>query len=275
MANDSHESSQQSQASRECQANRECQAGRDCQANPKDSSQKDNVADWIPPVDMPAPSAANQVARPEESIPAPSSDTGDVPGAGGAGAPTQAPMEQWVDEHGKYLFQYACRYVQNEETAEDLVQETFLAALSAKSQYRGDATARTWLTGILRHKICDSIRKRSRNKEVLQPSSDATLDEYFDANEHWINAIGPRSWDLSPEAAYEQQQFHSVLTGCLDKLPERLRQLFLLREIDGLSREELCNLFALTSSNVGVTLHRIRLALQRCVQVHWLETAEG
>ena len=90
--------------------------------------------------------------------------------------------ETWVDEHGDSLFRYALFRIQNGQVAEDLVQKTFLAALRGKDSFAGRSSVRTWLFGILKHKIIDHIRKISRERpkediETVANLADKTFDE--------------------------------------------------------------------------------------------------
>ncbi len=183
-------------------------------------------------------------------------------------------LNSWVEEHFDYLYKYAFRFVRSEERAEDLVQETFLSATEAFSRFEGRSSPRTWLTSILRHKILDGFRKKNREEPIdFEALEQEPLSKLFDNNEHWHRETGPRQWGSAPDAALKQKQFFEVLEACLSKLPEKMRHIFLLRELEGCDREEICKELAIKSSNVGVVLHRARLALQYCLQTNWFETA--
>jgi len=181
-------------------------------------------------------------------------------------------LHAWVDEHSDYLFRYARKHFSDETIAEELVQETFVAAVTAISKFKGDASPRTWLTGILRHKIIDRIRVKTRDRTVsIDDESEQGYGHYFDEHEHWRPETGPLPWNTDPDALLEQKQFFAVLQGCMAKLPERFRHAFLLRELDTMSREEISAQLELTSTNVGVILYRSRLALRECLQTNWLK----
>ena len=72
--------------------------------------------------------------------------------------PTAATPDDWVEAHGDYLFNFAIGQLRDASVAEDLVQDTFLAAFKARDRFSGQSSERTWLVGILRHKICDHLR---------------------------------------------------------------------------------------------------------------------
>ena len=180
----------------------------------------------------------------------------------------------WVDDHGDYLFRYALVRLRDDERAEDVVQETLLAALQHLRSYSGRATERTWLTGILKHKIVDQIRKSC--KEVPFEPSDTDLSEFDPLFErpdefqgHWSDTLSPRVWNRTPEDAVRQDEFFGVLQKCMGKLPERVAHVFTLREMNELDTEEICSMLELSTSNFWVMMHRARMSLRRCIEINW------
>ena len=175
------------------------------------------------------------------------------------------------EEHSDYLYRYALHHFRNEEVAKDLVQDTFLAVARAHHTFKGESTVRTWLTSILRHKLIDHIRKKSTSSETsLNSLEERGLEKFFDNNEHWTE-VGPREWGRDPLQAAEENEFISIMKGCLEHLPDRFRQIFLLKEWDGLSRDEISTELGVTSNNVGVILHRARIYLRECIGTKWSE----
>jgi len=181
---------------------------------------------------------------------------------------------EWLEAHGTYLFRYAMRHLRDTASAEDVVQETLLAAFQARDGFSGNATQRTWLTGILKHKIADSIRKRSREKPFEDDTQDGHGDRdeltayLFDKRGDWI--VPQRAWG-DPDAMLEQNRFWEVFTRCFDGLSPKLSTAFSLREFSGLSIEELCATLNISSSNCSVILYRARLTLKACLDKHWLD----
>jgi RNA polymerase sigma-70 factor (ECF subfamily) len=181
---------------------------------------------------------------------------------------------QWVDEHGDYLFRYAIVRLRDESLAEDCVQETLLSAIQSLASYGGKSTERTWLTGILKHKIIDYFRKYSR--EVPLEPSDTDLSEFDplferedEFKDHWHDSLSPRIWRRSPDEALQENEFFGVLQNCMSKLPERVATVFSMREMNGLDTEEICEILSLSSSNFWVMMHRARMALRRCIEINW------
>src|SRR5688500_2543314 len=105
----------------------------------------------------------------------------------------------WVDEHGDYLFRYAVVRRRDASLAEECVQEALLAALQARASYGGKSTERTWLTGILKHKIIDCFRKHSREVPFDPAETDLSeFDPLFERDDefvdHWHDSLSPRIW---------------------------------------------------------------------------------
>jgi RNA polymerase sigma-70 factor (ECF subfamily) len=181
--------------------------------------------------------------------------------------------EQWLDEHGDYLFRFALMRVGNESAAEDLVQETLLAALSAERRRSWQSSERTWLTGILKHKIVDHFRRIWREQPLEDDPPDDLpdepgMDEHFTANGRWDSR--PASWG-NPHRALEQSQFFDVLQACMQRLSPKLRQLFILKELHDMSSEEICKELGVSATNVWVMLYRARMGLRQCLESKWFE----
>ena len=180
----------------------------------------------------------------------------------------------WVDEHGDYLFRYALTRLRDDAAAEDMVQETLLSAIQSLASYGGKSTERTWLTGILKHKIIDHYRKTCR--ETSFDPSDTDLSEFDplferqdEFKDHWHDTLSPRIWKSSPEDALRQDEFFGVLQNCLTKLPDRVAAVFSMREMNDLDSEEICQILGLTANNFWVMMHRARMSLRRCIEINW------
>lgn len=178
----------------------------------------------------------------------------------------------WLTEHGDYLYRYALLQLREKAAAEDAVQETLLAALGAWERFSGQSTVRTWLTGILKHKILDIFRKRGKEPQFLALSEDAehelgrVEEALFDASGHWIQP--PSAWS-SPESNFNRQRFWQIFVACLAQLAPAHAQVFQMRELDGHSTEDICKELAITSTNCWVMLYRARLGLQQCLDQRW------
>lgn len=178
----------------------------------------------------------------------------------------------WLTEHGDYLYRYAILQLRDESAAEDAVQDTLLAALSAWDRFSGQSSVRTWLTGILKHKILDIFRKRAKEPQYTPANADpetelANLElALFKANGHWNHK--PSAWS-DPETNLDQKRFWTEFIACLENLAPTHARVFHLRELEGLSTENICKELHITSTNCWVMLYRARLALQQCLEAHW------
>lgn len=174
---------------------------------------------------------------------------------------TEADASHWVAEYGDYLFNFAVGQVRDTTTAEDLVQETFLGALKSKGNFGGKSTERTWLVGILRHKIYDHLRRTCRERAVRQePPRDAEDMDNFEASMMWLHNVAAEC--QSPVRRIELQEFRADLESALGKLPPRLAQVFQLYAIDDTPNPEVCRQLNISESNLWVMLHRARKLLR-------------
>lgn len=194
--------------------------------------------------------------------------------------PSQSPEGgAWVDQHGDYLFKYASYRLRDTSAAEDVVQETFLAALKAYANFEGRGSERTWLVGILKHKITDYFRRISREAPIGEGDETSEHSELFRSagawTGHWEADHAPSEWHTSPEELVEQAEFWKVLNDCLSPLPPRTASAFTLREVDGLKSEEICETLNITVNNLWVMLHRARLHLRNCLELNWFKKETG
>lgn len=173
--------------------------------------------------------------------------------------------ESWVDAHGDALFRLALRRVRDTAIAEDLVQETLLAAMQNVESKIQISSERAWLIGILRHKVLDHFRRSSRDQKLYDASVDPA-DPCFDGHGRW--SMAPGDWG-TPEKSLEQDEFWSAFNLCIDALPQNLRTTFALREFDGIGSEELSKALGTTKNNLWVMLSRARQRLRNCLDSHW------
>jgi RNA polymerase sigma-70 factor (TIGR02943 family) len=174
----------------------------------------------------------------------------------------------WVEKHGDCLFRYALLRLGSADAAEDVVQETFLAALGSRQSFAERASERSWLIGILKHKLADHCRRQQpQNPPIDFRTGDETVEELFDARGRW--RLRPLPGPDDPGALLERQEFWETFRDCLAKLPARLASAFALREVDGLPADEVRSLLGVSANNLWVLLHRARLGLGRCLDVNW------
>ena len=171
------------------------------------------------------------------------------------------------------LLRFARRQLRNDVWAEDAVSETLLAALDGARSFAGHAQLKTWLIGILKHKLIDQLRRHSREATLLTEEDELDLESIlFDRRGVWVSK--PSDWG-DPEAAFAQRRFFEVLEACIDHLPPAQARVFMMREWLELDSDEICKALAVTPTNLWVLLHRARLRLRECLSSNWFgELAE-
>ncbi len=179
----------------------------------------------------------------------------------------------WLDAHGDYLYRYALVRVRDAAVAEDLLQETLLAAVGSQQSHTGRSSERTWLVGIMKHKVIDHFRCVARNPQSqLSAESGAEIDCFEESGPwrgHWREERAPNNWTVDAGRSLESREFWEVLEHCLSQLPPQMSIAFTLREIDGLTSTEICEVLDITPNNLWVLLHRSRSKLRQLLEANW------
>jgi RNA polymerase sigma-70 factor (TIGR02943 family) len=176
---------------------------------------------------------------------------------------------QWVERYGDLMYRYTLVRVKDQGVAEEIVQVTFFAALQATESYQGRSSEKSWLFGILKHKILDHFREIKKNRSFDLSTEDDQIPSEYDMAGQWKKI--PQNWQLDPEKSAVNQELTEKLLFCLDGLSDKFRQIFVLKEIDGVSTDQICNEFNIKPTNLWVILHRARNQLKNCLEIHWFE----
>ncbi len=172
------------------------------------------------------------------------------------------------------LLSFARLHLRHHAQAEDAVQDTLEAAIEKQDSFSGRSGYETWVFGILKYKILDTMRAQKR-QGTWQPledegeADDDAIDRLFQQNGRWLKEARPVSWG-EPEAAFENELFWQVFDACMIALPDNVARAFSLRELMGLSTEEICRELGIKENNCWVILHRARLRLRACIEQGWL-----
>lgn len=174
-----------------------------------------------------------------------------------------------LEQHRRHLLKFAMLQVRDQAAAEDLVQDTFAAAVCALDRFEGRASLRTWLTSILLNKVADY--RRASGREISLDAHEGedgaeAIDAFFQANGRYVEM--PRAWG-NPDEALMQNRFYGVLERCIEGLTPSAGRVFLLRELMGLSIQEICKELGISESNCSVLLHRSRIRLRACLEKRW------
>lgn len=178
----------------------------------------------------------------------------------------------WLDEYGDYLYRYALLRVRDSAIAEDILQETLLAAFSSFQNHAGQSSERTWLVGIMKQKVVDYFRRVGRTAQLQLTTDDeerASFENSGPWRGHWREDQAPQSWPIDAASLLETREFWKTFDQCLSQLPQQTAIAFTLREIDGLSANEICEILQITPNNLAVILHRGRAKLRHLLEAEW------
>jgi len=174
-----------------------------------------------------------------------------------------------LEKHRPQLLRFALMQLRDPGSAEDAVQETLVAALQGAGGFAGQSSVRTWLIGILKHKIIDHLRRTAREKPLEGLPEELDLSDFeaiFAEDGHWREA--PADWG-NPDQSLEQARFFQALERCLEGLPPNTARAFMLREVMGLETAEICKELKISTSNCWVMLYRARMSLRQCLDMNW------
>lgn len=195
-----------------------------------------------------------------------------TPGVSLAAAPSQcAPVERWLAEHGDVLWRFALARTRSRDAAEEVVQETVLAAMQSHATFMGGSSERTWLLGIAAHKIADHFRATRRRGEEATPAGGPTRHDdkaefhaMFTVKGLW--ARPPNAWGLSATSETENAEILAALRRCVEALPPAQAEAVWLRDLLNIPGSEVCKAMGISTTNLWSRMHRARAALRICVE---------
>jgi RNA polymerase sigma-70 factor (ECF subfamily) len=175
------------------------------------------------------------------------------------------------------LVKFARIHLRQDAAVEDVVQETLIALLEHPERFAGQSSLRTYAIGILKHKIVDVMRRGKREVALHETDDDAAtdmaaFDALFDESGHFREK--PSDWG-DPHATFQQKQFFEVLEVCVERLPAKVAQIFMMREWLELDTEEICQELDVTATNAWVMLYRARMRLRECLQLNWFGAGQA
>jgi RNA polymerase sigma-70 factor, ECF subfamily len=180
----------------------------------------------------------------------------------------QKVFEELTRRHYRAMLRIAMAYVRDREAADDVIQEAWVTFLTTLDRFEGRSSLRTWLFGIL----TNLARARRRREARFIPftslfdlgtgSRGPTVDQRrFGTDDRWRTP--PPSWSHLPESVFESQETLAEVKAAIDVLPPKLREVIVLRDVVGLTGDEVGELLAISSSNQRVRLHRARAAVRQ------------
>ena len=181
---------------------------------------------------------------------------------------TSETIKTWVEQYSDNLFSWALHKTSSKETAEDIVQETFLAAVKSFDKFEGKSTPKTWLFSILNNKINDYYRDRIRKPSI---SDNGFFETFFDNVDHWYEKETPQSWNEETGHLLDNADFQKILKDCMKKLPENGLSAIQLKYQDEKKSELICQELNITITNYWQLLHRAKLQLRKCLDFNWFK----
>lgn len=180
-----------------------------------------------------------------------------------------ADLKSWVKEYSNALFAYALQKIGDTHIAEDLVQDTFLAAATSMDLFEGRSSPKTWLFGILKNKIAGHYRQTIR--QATTPSSNDILDRFFLPDGSWSPHLRPSPWPDNLESLTNDPEFNQVLDECIGNLPPAMQACIRLKFLDEKKGPEICAELAISAANYWQLVHRAKILLRQCLQENWFD----
>jgi RNA polymerase sigma-70 factor (TIGR02943 family) len=178
----------------------------------------------------------------------------------------------WVKRYADALLNFAFRRTSDLALSEDLVQETFLSALKAKDNFKGNSQEKTWLYAIMENKITDYFRSSNYKFQQQKVAIGTEFFSYFFVEDgHWQNEQKPQDWgNLAEESTQNNsEEFFEAVQKCLKKLPQKLERIFVLKHVEDYDSNKICKELDITTSNYWVMIHRAKLQLRTCLETNW------
>ena len=177
-------------------------------------------------------------------------------------------VSELVHQFGDDLYRFAYSKTNNKVVSEDLVQDTFIVAVTKLDTFRGESTHKTWLISILRNKIADYYRKKSKDNVSDKELDDQSMS--FNAKGGWNKANTPFVFEDS-EHLLDNEDFTDVFYGCIDSLPELWSSVIRMKYIDPKKSKEICQELDITDTNLWQIVHRSKLKLKDCLGNNWIQ----
>lgn len=177
----------------------------------------------------------------------------------------QQNLSDWVNQYSDILFRFALKRTNNEESAKDLVQETYLAAWRNVETYDKTIPVKAWLFAILKNKLIDYYRKSSKN--ITEELLEDITEKYFDADGHWTKSAYPIEWK---KADMESKEFYKILQKGINGLKQIQANVFVMKYLDDMSSDKICKILNITPANYWIIMHRAKIQLRSYLEKNWI-----
>jgi RNA polymerase sigma-70 factor (TIGR02943 family) len=181
-------------------------------------------------------------------------------------------ISEWVNSYGDTLFSWALYKTSNQEIAEDLVQETFLAAIQSYAGFKRNSSPKTWLFTILNNKITDYYRSQIKSYKLFLSEKEKSFfsltESSFDNNDLWAENLN--LFKGENENLLDNTEFLKILDLCLDHLPDNWKAAILAKYHLEKESQEICKELNISPSNYWQIIHRAKLSLRKCIEKEWV-----
>ena len=189
----------------------------------------------------------------------------------------QSIIEKWVVMYSDDLYRWALSKTNEKETAEDIVQDTFIAAFKSLDKFQGKSQAKTWLFSILNNKIMDYHRKKFRSITINESNvnhgiNNDVLTDIFDGQDSWKDEAKPNNWHDLDGHLLDNLEFNETLGSCMKELPGNWFSAIQFKYIQDKSAKEICQELDIKPSNYWQILHRAKLQLRLCLEKNWIKS---
>jgi len=188
----------------------------------------------------------------------------------------EAAFVSLVDRHHNALLRLAMAYVSDHSVAEEVVQETWIGVMEGLDRFEGRSSLKTWIFRILTNKAKTRGVRESRHVSFSTlGTSDEDADEpavdpsWFRTTGHWAGywTSYPQPWDEdTPEKLALSREGGAFLEQAIEALPPNLRQVLVLRDVEGLDPKDVCAMLEISEANQRVLLHRARSRVRRALE---------
>jgi RNA polymerase sigma-70 factor (ECF subfamily) len=182
-------------------------------------------------------------------------------------------LEQWVNQFSDELYSWAFFKTSSKEVAEDLVQDTFMAAFHKIDTFQGKSQPKTWLFSILNNKVIDyyrlSARTTKKNFSLTENSGYELSDGLFNTYGCWKSNDINAAWDQDQELL-DNPEFNSIMENCMDDLPHKWKLAVTSKYLSDKKTETIYQELEITTSNYWQIVHRSKLLLKKCLELKWV-----
>ncbi len=169
-------------------------------------------------------------------------------------------FEEIIARHEEKIYRLAMRFMRNEADAEEVLQETFLAAWRRIEGFKGESQFGSWLYRVAANTALMRLRSRRRHPEVS--AEDLAAEALEDGA---LQASSGDDWSKRPDDQLQSEELRRHIQSAVDGLPAMYQTVFLVRDVEGLSTEETAEMLGITVPTVKTRLHRARLALRHAI----------